>query len=53
MGENEKAISVYTQAIEKENFVKETALLKRAISLIDLKDLDQAFQDLSEVLTMD
>ena len=37
MGEFEKAISLYTQALEKEEIIAKVAVLKRAITYIEGK----------------
>ncbi len=53
MGQYGEAAKIYTKAMECENFVQSAALLKRAISYIENKDLDEAMNDLNEVLEQD
>jgi len=49
LGEYDKAIECYTQAIERSPASLSTALLKRAIVLIEAKRLDDALKDLERV----
>ncbi|RYE29740.1 MAG: tetratricopeptide repeat protein [Sphingobacteriales bacterium] len=50
--EYDKAIDCYTQAIERSPSSLSTALLKRAIVLIEIKRLDEALKDLEKTIQM-
>ncbi|KAL4437922.1 hypothetical protein ABPG74_001093 [Tetrahymena malaccensis] len=53
MGEYDKAINLYTQALEKEEIIAKVAVLKRAITYLEAKQFDQAKEDLQKILNDD
>lgn len=46
MNEFEKAVNLYTLALEKEEIIANVAVLKRAITYIEAKQFDKARVDL-------
>ncbi|EAS02746.2 tetratricopeptide repeat protein (macronuclear) [Tetrahymena thermophila SB210] len=53
MNRYQEAIDIYTMALQTESYIKSKALLKRAITYIDNKQLDLSLQDLNEVLEIE
>lgn len=53
LGEYDEAINCYSEAMSKEISVLNVALLKRAIAYIELKNYDEALDDLQALISND